>query len=576
MLKMTLKAKICLGLTILFLLEVLVLQIFLRHSYRKYDELLYEKTVQVMTFYAERIEQELLNLENISLAIIGDTDIQENLSRIKTLSPTNQTRITARTTLKERVKNYLHANEYLHTLTIITQEEDFTSTIQILHSPLQERDLYWDLTRENHGRVLWLPDPAETGSLVLVREIREIQTRSMQTLGVIVAKIQLDKLVDASDDLLEQIDLSLNVSISLNDKPIIPSTQSSPSIVPGQHGWWVERIDGNRVFCVAWQAPESIWKYLVTTNYEHIAASVSRSNMLALGLSIASMTVVGMVCLLLINSILKHFTILQKKFDAYGSGQLPALPDKTPFSRNDEISRLYRHFDRMIYDHHRMSEDIYVKQQLLHDAQIKQLKQQIHPHFLFNTLETISLLSLCHRTEEVSAITSALGKMLRTSLKEQRNLISLREDLLFAENYLRIQSIRYGDRLRVETHIDPATENALIPCTTIQPLVENSIIHALEVTIDVCVIRISSFMDKDGVLIKIEDNGPGIVEDVLDKIERKEIHPNGLGIGLANIDKRLKLLLSKECGLQFHSSPQGTCVMFRLLKGDKNAENSAC
>lgn len=105
MLKMTLKAKICLGLTILFLLEVLVLQIFLRHSYSKYDELLYEKTVQVMTFYAERIEQELLNLENISLAIIGDTDIQENLSRIKTLSPTNQTRITARTTLKERVKN---------------------------------------------------------------------------------------------------------------------------------------------------------------------------------------------------------------------------------------------------------------------------------------------------------------------------------------------------------------------------------------------------------------------------------------------------------------------------------------
>ena len=84
----------------------------------------------------------------------------------------------------------------------------------------------------------------------------------MQTLGVIVAKIQLDKLVDASDDLLEQIDLPLNVSISLNDKPIIPSTQSSPSIVPGQHGWWVERIDGNRVFCVAWQAPESIWKYL--------------------------------------------------------------------------------------------------------------------------------------------------------------------------------------------------------------------------------------------------------------------------------------------------------------------------
>lgn len=198
------------------------------------------------------------------------------------------------------------------------------------------------------------------------------------------------------------------------------------------------------------------------------------------------------------------------------------------------------------------------REQYLVKAQLQALKTQLHPHFLFNTLNAISELVYENR-EEAEKIVSRLGDLLRFSLKsEQTQEVTLRDELDFLRMYLEIQETLMQDRLKVIWRVLPDTLDAFIPNMILQPLVENSIRHGIAPLISGGTIKIIATQEDKWLTIRICDNGVGI--------NAKNKKTKQFGIGVSNTKKRLQHLYGKDCEFKFASaeSGKGTIVYLKI------------
>jgi two-component system LytT family sensor kinase len=195
-------------------------------------------------------------------------------------------------------------------------------------------------------------------------------------------------------------------------------------------------------------------------------------------------------------------------------------------------------------------------------AEIKALRAQIHPHFLFNSLTTIA--SLC-RTDALKArkLIIDLSNYFRITLKREEDYAPLKEEIEFICSYLSIEKARFGDRLKVNINIPEYMLDYNIPVFIIQPIIENSIKHGILNKPNGGVINLTAELEGDTIVYSIEDTGVGMSEERLD-----EIKTNWPGIGLRNVNERLKLLFGQNSCLQIDSKLGiGTKVRFTIPKG---------
>jgi two-component system sensor histidine kinase YesM len=200
-------------------------------------------------------------------------------------------------------------------------------------------------------------------------------------------------------------------------------------------------------------------------------------------------------------------------------------------------------------------------------AEYLALQNQINPHFLYNTLEGIRSEALFAGIDGVAQMTEALSSFFRYTISNVEHLVTVQEELRNVENYYIIQQFRFEDRLSIDIKIDNEDENELlsakIPKLTLQPIVENSIYHGLEQKLGTGIVRIKVEGTKDRLIITVSDNGLGISEDKVSKLNHKlravsiddmqpEIAAAG-GIALVNVNSRIKLLFGDEYGLFIYS-----------------------
>ena len=179
-------------------------------------------------------------------------------------------------------------------------------------------------------------------------------------------------------------------------------------------------------------------------------------------------------------------------------------------------------------------------------ARLDALANQINPHFLFNTLNSISSLI---RTDprKARAIVIKLSHILRNLLRGHDNFIPLKEELEFIDNYLDIEVIRFGnDKLRIEKQIQSGVLSYMIPSMVLQPIIENSIKHGISPKIEGGEIKISAVQNKEKICIQIEDNGLGMSSEKLKSIFNS-------GIGVSNIVERLKIAYQSEFAFTVNS-----------------------
>ncbi|MBL8298347.1 MAG: histidine kinase [Rhodanobacteraceae bacterium] len=193
-----------------------------------------------------------------------------------------------------------------------------------------------------------------------------------------------------------------------------------------------------------------------------------------------------------------------------------------------------------------------------HEAQLKMLRYQLNPHFLFNTLNAISTLVLDNQNATANRMVSGLSAFLRHSLdSDPMQRVSLDEELEALTRYLGIEQMRFGERLRVVIDASPAARRALVPSLMLQPLIENCIKHAISQRIEGGTIAVRATVADDSLIVRVEDDGPGLPA---------ECNGNGNGVGLANTRERLKVLYGarQSVAVRNRSADQGGGVEVAL------------
>lgn len=251
---------------------------------------------------------------------------------------------------------------------------------------------------------------------------------------------------------------------------------------------------------------------------------------------------------------------------------------------NDELGQISRGFNRMMEEIHRLFHEVYALEIQEREAELAALQSQINPHFIYNTLESINMMAVRQRHGEVSSMVTALGKLLRYTIDRADRRVTLREELAFVDSYVRIQQVRYNGELEIIYDIEEEVNDYLIPKLMLQPLVENAICHGIEGqpagSKASGTIWVSAVLFEQELLISVRDNGKGMDQDELDRLNasvsgRNVDHPQsnnpilhrhaGDSLGLHNIAQRLRLIYGKDSGLSVDGSlGQGLAVTLSI------------
>lgn len=197
------------------------------------------------------------------------------------------------------------------------------------------------------------------------------------------------------------------------------------------------------------------------------------------------------------------------------------------------------------------------QRRLLLQARMDALSRQINPHFLFNTLNSVSSL-IRTNPQQARAVVYKLSNILRRLLRKHENFAPLGEELDFINDYLSIEMIRFGDKLRFEKEVEPETLDRLVPSMLLQPLIENSVKHGLSSKVDGGTVRFRSSLREGRLRLLVEDDGVGIPEVKLATLREQ-------GVGVTNVNERLQVLFGSDYRMRIDSKPgQGTRIEIEI------------
>ena len=189
----------------------------------------------------------------------------------------------------------------------------------------------------------------------------------------------------------------------------------------------------------------------------------------------------------------------------------------------------------------------------------------VYKRQMYNTLDSIYWMAINNKQNQIATMIFSLGKLLRESIKygdDFNKLIPLREELQLLDHYIIIQKIRFQDKIHFQKNIQDNAYDCLLPKLILQPLVENSVNYGVETTAHTCQIIVNAELKEGYLLLCIEDNGIGIENNLLEKLESGKRKPQGSGIGLHNINSRLQIIYNQKNLLSIKNAvPQG-CLLY--------------
>ncbi|MED1951314.1 sensor histidine kinase [Brevibacillus centrosporus] len=256
--------------------------------------------------------------------------------------------------------------------------------------------------------------------------------------------------------------------------------------------------------------------------------------------------------------------------------------ERVPVSSADEIGKLSEQFNHMVEEINRLVNEVYVISLREREAELAALQSQIHPHFIYNTLEAINMMAIRAGNYDVSDMVSSLGKLMRYTVERGDGFVTLAQELESLSSYVRIQQTRLGDRIQVVMEVDESLRDAPIPKLLLQPLLENAIYHGIERQERGGTIWISVARDAEAMQISVRDNGKGMTQSELIRLRSSvsiSFHQNEAassqrtGTALRNIYQRITLLYGEGYHLMMDSQAgQGSIFSLRIpIENEKRA-----
>lgn len=525
----------------------------------------YKESNKIIKENIDNYSNEMLNIveENINLNIgkfeqqldevLLSPLIYEGLNKSKIMSSTEEYNFA------NRMNEFLYSK--LHLLSSAGEVEILTDDLSILYTQgfkyFKKEDVlkYSAIAQEVPGRTIWFHTQIDgQGAISMARAIRDPLTKVVN--GYIFVALN-EKAFGGS---------FLNVNLD-NSASIIVLNEKNEYLFGQQKFPYKKIIDLNRDKTIIdssryignYKGVSKVgWKVVNLVPYESF---LDRIRGVLVTLLIYMLTFIALTIILsnyIYKSIYNPINNLVKGMDRAISG---CIDVKLEDDSNDEIGRLSKQFNGLISKINSLLDEIKYEQELKRESEIKMLQAQINPHFLFNTLNTLKWIAVMNEDISVSNGLGALAKLLRNTIVDSNEFVTIREEIDNIKSYIVIQKLRYGDSFEVNYHIEDEFYNYKIIKFILQPIIENSILHGFDEEKDNQKIDII-ISERNAILeILIKDNGKGFNQD-----RHKEKKKGKLsGVGYKNVCERIKLTYGKEYTVELKSEiDSGTEVKIML------------
>ncbi|MBW5448221.1 hypothetical protein GE107_19415 [Cohnella sp. CFH 77786] len=490
------------------------------------------------------------------------------------------------------IKSVMYSNSMVEDFILYTKKETVFHLKSFPSPSLQQLEgssFFHEIMKEN-GRPVWL-SPAEndlfvpSGKLMLTQGRLIIDYNNLEYLGYFVLHIKLD-LLDRIFTKLHQtnsseliINQSGKILYSFDHQWIGQQLQMNhlPEITTGKQGYFID----------TWQGKKSLVTYYLSdlnedAKKEWILVSIkpwdSLSNQIYfIRNNTIAIVIVGIFMALLFNllyvkKILGFISQFLRKMNRAEHGDLAVRMPAFDFL---EFKTLALGFNKMIEQIGLLLQQVKREQERKREAEFQVLQQQINPHFLYNTLESINSLAALNGQKEISKMTINLGKLLRISINGAYEVM-VSDEIRHVISYLEIQKTRFNNRFEYEINVEDELKNCPVLKLILQPLVENILYHAFDQHQKIGQISIIGCIEGGKGCFYIQDNGKGIKNETLTKFSDQYLrvdYRRNNGHGIKNVQDRLKLYYGNAYGLMicsFEGSGTTVKITFPMIKGDEH------
>ena len=533
------------------------------HISRAYDRELYGALSNFLSLSVTEIGYKLDNVQQMTTDLGQDSQIQTYLSHNKDASRAFSSEYNA---LYYLVQDYYKKNRVNCVSNITLYTGNFTLRSNTSANVYVPDEVYKDLYEAAlgaNGATVCVTDYSRDYGLFFVKAIRRIENLRLDTLGIEVVQVDLEKLVKSSVS-LNQYDNVIFVLTRPQDGAVMYSSagEAGPQTLPTldtESRWDICKLDSVKYFVTADGSADYPWDYLCLVPYNEIYASIRDALLFCILFFLAGIALTFLVCHFLVDRITRRFAKLISQMDQFAKYTPDMVLPVDEFSgeereAGDEVGMLSRHFSHMAREIDGLIQTDYTNRILLREAQLKALEAQINPHFLYNTLSAINWRAKMRGAQEISDMVEALSNLLRVTLNDDSGLIPLEKELSLVQSYIVIQRIRFDETLDYRLAVEAdELKDVLIPKLTLQPLIENAIRYGLEQSTQICRVQLSVRRQGAQLVRRVQNDGSLYEDDLLEKLRQKTVTPHGYGIGLLNIEKRLEFAFGKEAGLELYN-----------------------
>ncbi|GBF74650.1 sensor histidine kinase [Paenibacillus sp. 598K] len=531
---------------------------------------------------------------DMSLQISRDATIQRVLQEEARGSLTVDDRFQIKETVDQLLNNLVYTNSFIRSIYLLQEEgsnwgSGLFNISKVRRYTLSDHDWYTDVAQ---GRAddRWLPlqyDPFSGGSntelvLTYVKPLRNLQTR--QAIGAIV--INLDGHV-----VLQAID---RIRLGKTGKFFIVDPEGRLMIDPDEQSW-----SGELLASEAWQSmrqrsslPQEFELELGGIRYYAVTSPMASGWAVIGGVPIGE--IVGDIqniqykiwlysgILLLLGSLVSWLlsrritSPLKQLMRQMAQLERSNFRAMTEVTSQDEVGQLSRQFNRMLRQIEQLITQVNEVESKKREAEMRALRHQINPHFLYNTLSTIRWMVKFKRYDGVYDGISALVQLMEASMEKRGPFLTIGDELSLIERYMVIQRFRYDARLELTVDCDPALLDVSIPRMLLQPIVENAIFHGIAPKETGGLISLSIREEAAGsrrqLVLRIADDGVGIAPERLGEllVPGERSRAGMLGIGLSHVHETIQLYYGEQSGLRIRSElGAGTEVELRLLRKEE-------
>lgn len=325
----------------------------------------------------------------------------------------------------------------------------------------------------------------------------------------------------------------------------------------------VRRIKGSSYQLMWEESPYTGWKTVGVFSLNEVLKPVINSRYYSIIIAALTVVLAFMASVFFASSIARPVVKLRLLMKQVEAGNLsPRFRDKG----NDEIIQLGNGFNTMVAELQKLIDLVYHEQQSKREAEVKILQQQIKPHFLYNTLDTIQWMAQEREAYDIVELVGALTKLFRIGLSQGRELIPVRDEIDHVRSYLTIQKARYEDKFDFKIAVDDAVLDFLVLKLSLQPLVENAIYHGIKERRGHGAIEVEGEKRDDHLVLRVTDDGIGMSDEELlhlrTVLENSAANkPANAGFALLNVNERIRLTFGPEYGVRIYSkSGFGTTV----------------